>query len=449
MNPTPPPVALPSPKERRRLREALALSEEQVAGALGVTQATIRAWETGRASPKGRERQEAYARLLGVYVEPAAPGAERPAWLASEATADAPGTRARPAANRSADRRAEPAPAGPATPKAAKAPEALQPPDAPEERLKSKPVPEPEPDPEPEAPETAPIPPVPAAPPAPPGLTPQEAFDALYACVMPGLLHQTYLLTGRRRLARESVAWAFRHAWQHWPEVARDRDPAGWVRAAAHDYALSPWHRFQSRHRRADAPPADPARRELLAALQALPTPYRRTLLLYDGLGLGLPETAAETEASTPAAGNRLLHARTAIGRRIPGLADPEDLRHQLSALVTDVPEAAAAAEGSEEAKEAEEAKAAARSVRTSTERGVRRTTRVVIGVTASLIAVTAFTAVTAPDRYIPVIAPGEAVEGVPVLGGPQQLGPQDLQLRDKLRKAPNPGPERLVPQAE
>ncbi|MFE4592099.1 sigma factor-like helix-turn-helix DNA-binding protein [Streptomyces laurentii] len=415
MNPTPPPVALPSPKERRRLREALALSEEQVAGALGVTQATIRAWETGRASPKGRERQEAYARLLGVYVEPAAPGAERPAWLASEATADAPGTRARPAANRSADRRAEPAPAAP-------------------------------------------------APPTPVGLTPQEAFDALYACVMPGLLHQTYLLTGRRRLARESVAWAFRHAWQHWPEVARDRDPAGWVRAAAHDYALSPWHRFQSRHRRADAPPADPARRELLAALQALPTPYRRTLLLYDGLGLGLPETAAETEASTPAAGNRLLHARTAIGRRIPGLADPEDLRHQLSALVTDVRETAAAAEGSEEAKESEEAekaeeaeeaeeaeaaKATARSVRTSTERGVRRTTRVVIGVTASLIAVTAFTAVTAPDRYIPVIAPGEAVEGVPVLGGPQQLGPQDLQLRDKLRKAPNPGPERLVPQAE
>ncbi|MEU3072512.1 sigma factor-like helix-turn-helix DNA-binding protein [Streptomyces laurentii] len=408
MNPTPPPVALPSPKERRRLREALALSEEQVAQALGVTRATIRTWETGRASPKGRERQEAYARLLGVYEEPAAPGAERPAWLTSEATADAPG-----------------------------------------ERLKSKPDPEPEP----EAPETAPVPPVPAAPPTPAvGLTPHEAFDALYACVMPGLLHQTYLLTGRRRLARESVAWAFRHAWQHWPEVARDRDPAGWVRAAAHDYALSPWHRFQSRHRRADAPPADPARRELLAALQALPTPYRRTLLLYDGLGLGLPETAAETEASTPAAGNRLLHARTVIGRRIPGLADPEDLRQQLSTLVTDVPETAKTAEGSEEAKEAEEAEAAkdiARSVRTGTERGVRRTTRVVIGVTASLIAVTAFTAVTAPDRYIPVIAPGEAVEGVPVLGGPQKLGPQDLRLRDKLRKAPNPGPERLVPQAE
>ncbi|MDV9193758.1 helix-turn-helix transcriptional regulator, partial [Streptomyces sp. SR27] len=62
-------VTLPTPKERRRLREALALSEEQVAEAMGVTKATVRAWETGRSTPRGRKR-EAYARLLG----PSGPG---------------------------------------------------------------------------------------------------------------------------------------------------------------------------------------------------------------------------------------------------------------------------------------------------------------------------------------------------------------------------------------
>lgn len=75
---------------------------------------------------------------------------------------------------------------------------------------------------------------------APPPLTPGQAFDALYAYCAPTLVQQTYLLTGQHRLAREAVEQAFQLAWQRWPEVAVDRDPAGWVRAAAHEYALSP-----------------------------------------------------------------------------------------------------------------------------------------------------------------------------------------------------------------
>ncbi|WP_374050397.1 sigma factor-like helix-turn-helix DNA-binding protein [Streptomyces roseicoloratus] len=267
-----------------------------------------------------------------------------------------------------------------------------------------------------------------------PGLTPEEAFDALYAYAAPSLVHQTYLLTGRRRLSRESVEFAFHHAWQHWPEVAVDRDPVGWVRAAAYEYALSPWHRFRRRHRHPDSAPTEASRRALLGALLELPPPYRRTVLLYDGLGLDLPETAAETEASTPAAGNRLLHARTVIGRRVPELSDPEALHRRLAALVAEAPTATLPA---------------ARAVRTGSERRSRRLTRTVIGVTAALICVTAVTAATAPTRYIPAIAPGMVVDGVPVRGGPQKLGPEDKELRDMLRTAPNPGPERLVPAAE
>ncbi|MEU8616812.1 DNA-directed RNA polymerase sigma-70 factor [Streptomyces sp. NPDC048623] len=263
--------------------------------------------------------------------------------------------------------------------------------------------------------------------------TPEEAFDALYDHAAPGLVHQTYLLTGRRRLSRESVEYAFHHAWQHWPEVARDGDPVGWVRATAYEYALSPWHRFRRRHRHPDAPPTEAARRALLGVLLDLPAPYRRTVLLYDGLGLDLPETAAETEASTPAAGNRLLHARTVIGQKIPDLAEPEALQRRLAALVAEAPTATLPA---------------AHAVRTRSERRLRLLTRAVAGVSAALIGVTAFTAATAPTRYIPVNAPGAAVEGVPVRGGPQKLRPEDKELRERLRTAPNPGPERLVPAA-
>ncbi|MFI8518325.1 sigma factor-like helix-turn-helix DNA-binding protein [Streptomyces sp. NPDC085481] len=466
MSPTSPAVSLPSPKERRRLREALSLSEEQVAEALSVTRATVRSWETGRSSPRGRKR-EAYAKLLGVYEEPTAPRTEKPARPAPAATRPRPAAKgasrppkaspAKPPTTPQPDRAAE-APEERLKRSAERAPEAVSPePVTAAEPVTPEPVmPElvgaaaepvtPEPmamdpvTPEPAAPQpVAPVPvPAEAAAPAPataaPGLTPEAAFDALYAYVAPGLVHQTYLLTGRRSLSLEAVEHAFHHAWQHWPEVAVDRDPVGWVRAVSYEYALSPWHRFRRRHRHPDSPPTEAGRRALLAALLELPPPYRRTVLLYDGLGLDLPETAAETEASTPAAGNRLLYARTVIGQRVPELADPEALHNRLSTLVTEAPTAALPP---------------ARSVRTLCERRTRLLTRTVIGVTAALISITALTAATAPTRYIPVNAPGAVVEGVPVRGGPQKLGPEDEELRDRLRTAPNPGPERLVPTAE
>ncbi|MFF8838543.1 helix-turn-helix domain-containing protein [Streptomyces sp. NPDC015130] len=478
-------VTLPTPKERRRLREALALSEEQVADAMGVTKATVKAWETGRSAPRGRKR-ELYAKLLAAAedadvreAEPAAGGPAQPEaggptqpaagepvepssvtrTAASPASAPTPtptpastpaGTsapvsaaanvRPKAAVKRAAKPPKAPAPApaiasGPARKGAPKPPERLKPAAAEaaeatepswkrgtweQETWEQEPW-------EQAAPE-------PARARAAPGLTPEEAFDALYAYAAPGLVHQTYLLTGRRRLSREAVEYAFHHAWDHWPEVAVDPDPAGWVRAAAHEYALSPWHRFRRAHKHPDSPPAEAGRRALLGALLDLPPAHRRTVLLYDGLGLDLPETAAETEASTPAAANRLLHARTVLGRRIPELAEPEDLHRRLSGLVAEAPAATLPA---------------ARAIRSGSERRSRTWTRAVLGVTAVLIGLTGFTAATAPTRYVPVNAPGETVNGVPVRGGPQKLRPEDLDLRDKLRSEPNPGPERLIPTAE
>ncbi|MEU7116591.1 sigma factor-like helix-turn-helix DNA-binding protein [Streptomyces sp. NPDC046182] len=540
---------MPSPKERRRLREARGLSEDQVAEAMGVTRATVRSWETGRTTPRGR-KQEAYAKLIGAYDEqrtPSGPSPEpagapeptahvqppKPAVGAGAATAN---TRPRAATKRAAKPPKAPAAAAlgigggiaafggigggqkalravrAGAPGAQQPLEKLKPVEtpsrplhAPAEQAPAEPFPaeqasaeqvpagqvpgEPfpveqasaeqvpaghapaaqfpaEPAPAEQAPaghapaepfpaEPAPAEQVPAGhapaaqapgeptaaerfraerPPealAEPSLTPEEAFDALYAHAAPGLLHQTYLLTGRLRLSRESVEHAFHHAWQHWPEVAVDRDPVGWVRAAAYEYALSPWHRLRRTHKHPDAPPTEAGRRELLAALLELPPPYRRTVLLYDGLGLDLPETAAETEASTPAAANRVLHARTVIGQRVPELADPDALHRTLGALATEAPTATLPE---------------ARSVRTGSERSSRMWTRAVIGVTAALIAVTAITAATAPTQYLPLIHPGETVNGVPVRGGSPQLTPEDVKLRETLRSQPHNGPERLIP---
>ncbi|MCX5531769.1 helix-turn-helix domain-containing protein [Streptomyces sp. NBC_00006] len=384
---------LPPPKERRLLREAGSLSRDQVAERVGVTRETVRRWEAGRTTPKGQKR-EAYARLLAELAP-----AEEPSPTTAAPTAAAP-TTARPGSKAAAIQEQEPAPPTAGTTATA--------------------VAEHEPAPEPGAAASR-------------ARTAAEAFDALYTHAAPFLVRQTYLLTGRRILAREAVERAFQQAWQNWPEVAVDPDPAGWVRAAAYEYAMSPWHGLRPGKRQPEAPPATPEDRELLGALLDLPPVYRRTLLLYDGVGLDLPETAAETEASTPAAANRILHAREAVAQRLPDLAVPEQLHLRLSELA-----------GSEKLDAP-----VSTVVRSGGERRTRLWTRAAVAFTVFIIGATALTVRMAPTHYEPVPAPGSPIAGVPPLTGPEPLTQADLELRKELREKLGGGPERLEPSTE
>ncbi|MCS0600125.1 helix-turn-helix domain-containing protein [Streptomyces sp. LP11] len=343
---------LPPPRERRRLREAHALTRDQVAERLGVSRSTVRAWESGHRVPEGEEGA-AYAGLLAALTRPA-----------DTTTGPGPG----------------PGP-GPGL-------------------LGAQP------------------------------LTPAQAFDALYAFCAPALVRQTYLLTGRRDLAREVVERAFQLAWQRWPEIAQDRDPASWVRAMAYDCALSPWHRFRPRYRHPEPPPADPADRALLHALLELPPAYRRTVVLYDGVGLDLPETAAETEASTPAAASRLTHAREALAACLPELADPAELHRRLLGLAS-----------------AERLRAERPTVvRVCGERRNVFWTRAAIAFTVTIIGATTLTLRTAPTHYEPPVAPAQAVQGVPPRAALGPLSHEEQALQAKLRQEAASGPERLAP---
>ncbi|WP_372345897.1 helix-turn-helix domain-containing protein [Streptomyces sp. KL116D] len=371
-----PATPLPTPKERRRLREAKSLTQAQVAATVGVTRETVRSWESGRTSPRGRKRV-AYAKLLTELAGTPAPAAapvQEPELVAVGAASTTPSV--------DLAKTTSPKP-------------------RPTERTPLK--------------------------------SASEAFDALYTHCAPHLVRQTYLLTGRRTLARESVERAFQQAWQRWPEVAVDPDPAGWVRAAAYEYAMSPWHRMRPAHRHPDAPPADPDDRKLLDVLLSLPPAYRRTLLLYDGVGLDLPETAAETEASTPAAANRILHAREAVAEQLPDLAVPEQLHRRLTELAG-----------------AEKLDAPGSTlVRSGSEKRTRFWTRAAIAVTVLIVGATALTVRVAPTHYEPVPAPGAPISGVPPLTGPDRLTEGDLELRRQLRGELSGGPERLAPAAE
>ncbi|MFJ6431328.1 helix-turn-helix domain-containing protein [Streptomyces sp. NPDC091416] len=442
---------LPSPKERRRLREAKSLSEAQVAAAVGVTPATVRAWETGRTSPRGRKR-EVYARLIGTG---GARSTSRPSPV-KPATPNNPPRAA--SASRTRPAEATPAESGAAAPDTTKAAEPPSPPSAeplppiPVEATGSDAMDPTEPATTAQAPEVVEADGGGGAVEADggggaeaeagegSGLSPAEAFDALYRHTAAALYRQTYLLTGRRALSREAVGKAFELAWQRWPEVAVDRDPVGWVRAAAHEHAMSPWHRLRREHRHPDPPPEAPGPRALLDALLALPPSYRRTLLLHDGVGLGLPETAAETEASTPAAAGRLVNARAAVAGRLPGLAESSTPAEQ-SALLHEHLGALALAQPASSLPVPD-------LIRTGSERKAQLWTRAAIAFTVLLIGLTLITLATAPTRYETPQSPPQRVEGVPPLGGPQKLTPQDKKLQKKLGGELVRGPGRLVPRA-
>ncbi|MFJ4783605.1 helix-turn-helix domain-containing protein [Streptomyces sp. NPDC088794] len=76
---------LPAPADRARLRRAWGLTEAQVAAAFGVTEVTVRSWETGRTTPTGLRRASYAAFLSGLaqalppVPAPAVPPTARPA----------------------------------------------------------------------------------------------------------------------------------------------------------------------------------------------------------------------------------------------------------------------------------------------------------------------------------------------------------------------------------
>jgi DNA-directed RNA polymerase specialized sigma24 family protein len=223
--------------------------------------------------------------------------------------------------------------------------------------------------------------------------TPEAAFDQLYLRSASGLLRQVELLTGNPPFARHTVARAFDLAWQHWPEVARDPEPVGWVRAAAYQYALAPWQRWVPGHRTHPRmltralldPEADGA---LRAALLRLPADRRQTVLLHDGLGIDLPEAAEETQASTMATAGRVTRARAALAAAVPDLdEDGGGVAVRLGALLD-------GADGAPPDRP--------EGVRGASERGVRRRTLGVYAVAGLIAAATVVTIAVSPDHSPP-----------------------------------------------
>lgn len=135
-----------------------------------------------------------------------------------------------------------------------------------------------------------------------------ERFDASYAESRDRLLVQAFALTGDLPASRGAVRDSFVAAWHHWSKVRRLEDPEAWLRPyvwshAQRRHTTRIWHRDRR---------LDPELKATLAALAAISTSQRRTLLLgrlasappaelADELGLPVGEAEKRLDEATRA----------------------------------------------------------------------------------------------------------------------------------------------------
>jgi len=129
----------------------------------------------------------------------------------------------------------------------------------------------------------------------------EVAFDAFFADAWGRLVSQAYLLTGNRETAQDLTQKAFLRAWKRWRKVTAYDSPEAWTRKVLHNLCIESWRRkgLEARHSGVDRAEVVEERghdHELVEAMKSLPAPQARALLLHDGLGLTVADTARELE---------------------------------------------------------------------------------------------------------------------------------------------------------
>ena len=129
--------------------------------------------------------------------------------------------------------------------------------------------------------------------------TAEEAYDAFFRASWARLQGQAYVLTGSLEQAQDLTQEALLRAWTHWDRITGYESAEGWTRRVLHNLCIGSWRRTQVRPMSVVREPATtvdaPTDHVLLAeALRHLPGAQARALLLHDGLGMTVAETAGE-----------------------------------------------------------------------------------------------------------------------------------------------------------
>ena len=129
------------------------------------------------------------------------------------------------------------------------------------------------------------------------------AFDAFYRDSSRRLYGQAYVLTGSREMAQDLTHEAFLRAWKHWQRIADYDSPEAWTRRVLHNLCIDLRRKSRPSPSRALDPSPAPVEipthhLQLAEAMRTLPGEQARALLLHDGLGMSVAETASDLGVS-------------------------------------------------------------------------------------------------------------------------------------------------------
>jgi RNA polymerase sigma factor (sigma-70 family) len=150
----------------------------------------------------------------------------------------------------------------------------------------------------------------------------EEAYDAFFRSSWGRLRGQAYVLTGSQEQAQDLTQEALLRAWTHWGRIAGYEDPEGWTRRVLHNLCIQSWRTSERRRRtgppeRATTPDAADDHVRLAQAMRTLPPDQARALLLHDGLGMTVAETARELGANDGTVKSWLSRSRKVVAAQL------------------------------------------------------------------------------------------------------------------------------------
>lgn len=161
----------------------------------------------------------------------------------------------------------------------------------------------------------------------------ERTFDEFYADSYLRLVGRIYAMCGNLAEAQDCVQEAFIRAWDRRRILDVDQSPEAWVRAVASRLAISRWRRARKAlwlTERAYAPAGptepDPSRVALTRALQQLPAPQRRAIVLHHLCDLSVADIALETGVPTGTVKARLCRGRAALAALLDDHLPEENL---------------------------------------------------------------------------------------------------------------------------
>jgi RNA polymerase sigma factor (sigma-70 family) len=156
----------------------------------------------------------------------------------------------------------------------------------------------------------------------------EQGYDAFFRASWGRLQGQAYVLTGSMEQAQDLTQEAMLRSWTHWGRIAGYEDPEGWTRRVLHNLCIQSWR--SSRLRRRPVPEVAQAtdvpddHLQLAAALRLLPGDQARALLLHDGLGMTVAETARELDVPEGTVKSWLSRARRKVAASLTPVRDHE-----------------------------------------------------------------------------------------------------------------------------